>query len=77
MPRRIFFGLEINEELARVAKMNMIIHDDGHTNIVGHDALDFFERPMSSDGKPLGPNREYLLDKNKGLRGHPAQNVLD
>lgn len=38
------FGLEINEELARVAKMNMIIHDDGHTNIVGHDALDFFPK---------------------------------
>ena len=37
------FGLEVNEELARVAKMNMIIHDDGHTNIVGHDALDFAE----------------------------------
>lgn len=62
------FGLEINEELARVAKMNMIIHDDGHTNIVGHDALDFFERPMSADGKPLGQNREYILDKNKGLK---------
>lgn len=62
------FGLEINEELARVAKMNMIIHDDGHTNIVGHDALDFFERPMAADGKPLGPNREYILDKNKGLK---------
>ena len=38
------FGLEINEELARVAKMNMIIHDDGHTNIVGHDALDFLDK---------------------------------
>ena len=62
------FGLEINEELTRVAKMNMIIHDDGHTNIVGHDALDFFERPMSPDGKPLGPNREYMLDKNQGLK---------
>jgi len=62
------FGLEINEELARVAKMNMIIHDDGHTNIVGHDALDFFERPMSADGNPLGQNREYILDKNKGLK---------
>ena len=36
------FGIEINEELTRVAKMNMIIHDDGHTNIVDHDALDFF-----------------------------------
>ena len=37
------FGIEINDALARVAKMNMIIHDDGHTNIVGHDALDFFD----------------------------------
>src|SRR5260364_278414 len=50
------FGLEINEELARVAKMNMIIHDDGHTNFVGHDALDFFpklthENPGLAEGK--------------------------
>jgi len=37
------FGIEINDELSRVAKMNMIIHDDGHTNIVGHDALDFLD----------------------------------
>lgn len=35
------FGFEVNDELTRVAKMNMILHDDGHTNIVGHDALDF------------------------------------
>ncbi len=35
------FGIEINDEIARVAKMNMIIHDDGHTNVVDHDALDF------------------------------------
>ncbi len=46
------FGIEVNDELARVAKMNMIIHDDGHTNIVGHDALDFLPK---------------LRDKNKGL----------
>lgn len=37
------FGLEIDEELSRVAKMNMIIHDDGHTNIIGSDALDFLK----------------------------------
>ncbi len=36
------FGIEINEELSRVAKMSMIVHDDGHTNIVEHDALDYF-----------------------------------
>ncbi|MDH6590219.1 type I restriction enzyme M protein [Variovorax sp. TBS-050B] len=34
------FGIEINEEIARVAKMNMIVHDDGHTNVMGHDALE-------------------------------------
>jgi type I restriction enzyme M protein len=62
------FGVEINEELARVAKMNMIIHDDGHTNIVGHDALDFFERPKDSEGKPKGETRPYLYDCNKNLR---------
>ena len=43
------FGIEVNEELARVAKMNMIIHDDGHTNIVGHDALDFPENIESKN----------------------------
>ena len=32
--------------------MNMIIHDDGHTNIVGHDAMDF---------------PENIRDKNPGL----------
>jgi type I restriction enzyme M protein len=33
------FGIEINDEICRVAKMNMIIHDDGHSNVVGADAL--------------------------------------
>ena len=36
---RRLFGIEINDEISRVAKMNMILHDDGHTNIVGVDAL--------------------------------------
>ena len=34
------FGIEINDEIARVAKMNMIVHDDGHTNVISHDALE-------------------------------------
>ena len=33
------YGIEINEQISRVAKMNMIIHDDGHTNIVTNDGL--------------------------------------
>ena len=38
--KKHLFGIEINEEIALVAKMNMIIHDDGHTNIIGNDALE-------------------------------------
>ncbi|MBV5311365.1 restriction endonuclease subunit M [Chromatium okenii] len=33
------FGIEISEAIARTAKMNMIIHDDGHTNVVAFDGL--------------------------------------
>jgi type I restriction enzyme M protein len=34
------YGIDINDEIARVAKMNMIIHDDGHTNVICADALE-------------------------------------
>lgn len=54
------FGIEINEELARVAKMNMIIHDDGHTNIVGHDALDFLSK-LTAVNDGLKPARFDLV----------------
>lgn len=41
---RHLFGIEINDEIARVAKMNMIVHDDGHTNVISFDALDSIEK---------------------------------
>lgn len=34
------FGIEINTGIARVCKMNMVLHGDGHAHIVNHDALD-------------------------------------
>lgn len=37
------YGIEINDEIARVAKMNMIVHDDGHTNVISCDALQGIE----------------------------------
>lgn len=37
------YGIEINDQIARVCKMNMIIHDDGHTNIISTDALQNFD----------------------------------
>lgn len=37
------YGIEINDQIARVCKMNMIIHDDGHTNIISTDSLRDFD----------------------------------
>jgi type I restriction enzyme M protein len=37
------YGIGINDQIARVCKMNMIIHNDGHTNIISCDVLDSME----------------------------------
>lgn len=63
------FGIEINEEIARVAKMNMIVHDDGHTNVIGNDALE----PLADIGRKsqsfsdiLGLYRETVYNAETG-----------
>lgn len=53
--RQRLFGIEINDEIARVAKMNMILHDDGHTNVVGADALEHFSK-LQTVNPGLKPN---------------------
>lgn len=37
------YGIEINDQIARVCKMSMIIHDDGHTNVISTDSLNHFD----------------------------------
>jgi type I restriction enzyme M protein len=36
-------GIDFNPELARVAKMYMVLYDDGHSGIFSHDSLDSFD----------------------------------
>lgn len=55
------FGVEINDQIARVCKMNMIIHDDGHTNVIAYDSLDKFDK-IKSQHKKFTPNSfDYIL----------------
>ncbi|WP_321539294.1 HsdM family class I SAM-dependent methyltransferase [Flavobacterium piscinae] len=49
------YGIEINEQIARTAKMNMIIHDDGHTNVISVDGL-------------LSDKETYLTTGNQGFQ---------
>ena len=57
------FGIEINDEIARVAKMNMIVHDDGHTNVISHDALESIEK-MHDHNRGFAENRFDLILTN-------------
>ena len=49
------YGIEINEQISRAAKMNMIIHDDGHTNVITADGL-------------LSPEKLEEVTKNRGFQ---------
>jgi type I restriction enzyme M protein len=49
------YGIEISEQIARTAKMNMIIHDDGHTNVISLDGLE-------------SPKNIKLLTENNGFQ---------
>ena len=49
------YGIEINEQISRAAKMNMIIHDDGHTNVITSDGL-------------LSPEEIQKNTENKGFK---------
>jgi type I restriction enzyme M protein len=44
------YGIEISEGIARTAKMNMIIHDDGHTNVISHDGLESIDTMRLATG---------------------------
>lgn len=57
------YGIEINDEIARVAKMNMIVHDDGHTNVISHDALDSIDK-MHDHNSGFTKNKFHLILTN-------------
>ncbi len=57
------FGIEINEQISRTAKMNMIIHDDGHTNVISSDGL----LPISRKNTDDDYTGETIQDKTKNL----------
>lgn len=40
---RGLYGIEVNDQISRVAMMGMILHEDGHTNIAFADGLERFD----------------------------------
>jgi type I restriction enzyme M protein len=57
--RQKVYGIEINEKIARVAMMDMIVNDDGHTNIENNTGINsVFRNPN------IGFNRFTLIMTN-------------
>jgi type I restriction enzyme M protein len=57
--RQRIYGIEINSKIARVAMMDMIVNEDGHTNIESNTGLNsVFTNPN------IGPNRFTLIMTN-------------
>ncbi|MBP1681457.1 MAG: methylase [Proteobacteria bacterium] len=61
------YGIEINEQIARTAKMNMIIHDDGHTNVISCDGL----LQITPEPEPL-----YETDDEREARKTRNENTI-
>jgi type I restriction enzyme M protein len=62
-PIQNIFGIEINDRIARIAMMDMVIHEDGHTNIENNDSL--------ADPKIFNPKRDIRLGKYTFLLTNP------
>ena len=56
------FGIEINDRIARVAMMDMVIHEDGHSNIECNNALTNYKN--FDPAKKIKPNKYDVLLTN-------------
>ena len=69
------FGIEINDRIARVAMMDMVIHEDGHSNIECNDALEDYDKFDPKKG--VQPNKYDILLTNPpfGKRVKPTEKL--
>lgn len=63
------FGIDVNNRIARIAMMDMVIHDDGHTNIECNDAL--------SDYKCFDPRRDIHNGKYDVVLTNPPFGAVE
>lgn len=65
---RSLHGVEISDQISRVAMMGMILHEDGYTNIVCADALQAFDE-MKNITSEYQPERFSVLMTNPPFGG--------
>lgn len=61
------YGIEKSKQIARTAKMNMLIHGDGHTNVVADDGLLPIEDIKDESGN-VKQEGIFARTKNRGFK---------
>lgn len=70
------FGIEINERIARIAMMDMVIHDDGHTNIERNDGL--IEYSSYDPRRDINPSKYSVVFTNPPFGAYEdREEILD
>jgi len=73
---RNVFGVEINRRIARIAMMDMVIHDDGHANIECNDAL--LDYPAFDPRRDIRPGKYDIVLTNPPFgHGEERRTVLE
>ena len=68
------FGIEINDQIARTAKMNMIIHDDGHTNVIATDGLLSANYLLAKSGESKEDIEKREIHNRNTIQGKTGHN---
>lgn len=68
------YGIEINDRIARVAMMDMVIHEDGHSNIETNDALIRYEEFDAR--KDIKPGKYDIVITNPPFGAAVKDNVI-
>ncbi|MBN2006284.1 MAG: N-6 DNA methylase [Anaerolineae bacterium] len=71
---RCLFGIDFDPDLKRVARMNMILNNDGHGNILSLNSLEF---PLMLGGRPPAHLRREVANQDRLLWPDPVRARLD
>jgi len=70
---RHIYGIEISDRIARIAMMDMVIHHDGHTNIICDNALQEYDKFGRSE---IQPNKYDLVLTNPPFSGDERDGMV-
>lgn len=74
--RQCLYGIDFDPDLKRAARMNMILNNDGHGNILSFNSLEYPQMPILQE-QPVGRLRREYADQERPEWPDPVRAKLD